>query len=426
MQDTGLSLQKSKQGLSLPSAHRPRVLQLTSLDCVVKTLLLKLMSGLRQEGFDVHVAAADMKGGIAEEIEGMGYPFHRIHFRRNLSPFNLIRSLAGMVRIMRRERFDIVHTHTPIAAFLGRMAARIAGVPVIFYTAHGFYFHQRMPWLTYHFYNKLELLAGRLATDFMFSQSMEDADTAVRSRIMSASDILHIGNGVNIEKFQPDLPLGDHCRKELGIDSNQVVITYMGRLVREKGILDLVKAFSVISESHHHCRLVIVGDNSTAGDRDTTTLDEMNEMIEDAGLKERIIMTGFRNDPERILAASDIFVLPSYREGLPRSICEAMACGVPVIATNIRGCREQVIDGHTGYLFPPGDVQALVGCLDELVNRQGNRLSMGKAGRKVAEEHFSETTVVERQLGVYRSFCRLEKETSQDHGEEAEMAGALD
>jgi glycosyltransferase involved in cell wall biosynthesis len=406
--------------------EKPKVLQLASLDCAVKTLLLKLMIQLRSEGFSVHAAAGDMKQGIAEEIEEMGFPFHRTSFQRNLSPLNLMKSLKNMVQIMRRERFDIVHVHTPIAGFLGRLAARLAGVPIIFYTAHGFYFHQRMPRLKYHLYSTLELLVGHLATDFMFSQSMEDADTAVRNRIIPAPDILYIGNGVDLNRFQPDLALGDQCRKELGIETDDVVITYMGRLVREKGILDLIEAFSAIAEKHQNCKLLIVGDNSTAGDRDTNTQLKLNEMTTNPLLEDKIIMTGFRNDPERILTGSDIFVLPSYREGLPRSICEAMACGVPVVATNIRGCREQVIDDQTGYLFPPGDVQSLVGYLDELIVHRGKRLSMGKASRKLAEEQFSEAAVVERQVGIYRRYCVLRESDVAEEKINAELVGIID
>ncbi len=379
-----------------------RVLHVAAIDLAVKNLLLPLMKGLRDEGYDVECAAADLGNGSARAIREEGFVFNDLDMERTLSLSNLIGGFRSILALLSRKKFDIVHFHTPLASFVGRFAARMSGTPNIFCTAHGFYFHDRMPWQKRMFFELAEIAAGHGATDFLFCQSTEDADWALARRFLSPSRILHIGNGVDVRRFRPDISLSSTVRKELGLEPEATVITFMGRLVLEKGILDLGKAFTGIAGNCPGAVLLVAGDSKTAADRDSSTSGKLRQMITMNSMENRIRLIGFRNDPERILAASDIFVLPSYREGLPRSICEAMACGLPVIASNIRGCREEVTDGINGILFEPGSIKALERAMMTLVNDRGARMTMGKNALKTARAELDEDLVIKRQISVYR------------------------
>jgi len=186
----------------------------------------------------------------------------------------------------------------------------------------------------------------------------------------------------------------------LGIPSNGIVITYIGRIVKEKGVLDLLEAFSRIARHYNDVYLLLVGD-VLSSERDRETEQMIKDFLNLEKISNKIIMTGYREDISEILRITDIFVLPSYREGLPRSIIEAMAMSVPVIATNIRGCREEVIDGETGILVPPGDVEALTSAILKLYKDLELRERMGSNGRKKAEKEYDEKKVLEKEKRLF-------------------------
>jgi len=378
-----------------------RVLQVAGVDMAVKNLLIPLMISLRDQGFDVEAAANNISGA-REDIGSLGFEFHNLDMERNLSPVNVARSFVQIYSLLKRKSYDAVHLHTPLAAFIGRFAAKAAGVPVVLYTAHGFYFHEGMPGIKRRIFECLEYAAGRAVTDFLFCQSMEDTESALSLGFVHPSNILHIGNGVDFDRFRADIEYSAVVKRELGIPPGSVVITFMGRVVKEKGVTDLVEAFLRLSERHRDCVLLIAGDCDSAGDRDRKTIENIRRIANSPGSAGRIRLMGFRSDPEKILLGSDIFVLPSYREGLPRSICEAMSCGLPVIASNIRGCREQVTHGESGYLFPAGDIEKLTWFLEDLMKHRGKRIGMGRNGRIEAKQRFDERNVISRQIDIYK------------------------
>ncbi|MBD3178521.1 MAG: glycosyltransferase [Candidatus Latescibacteria bacterium] len=388
---------------------RPRVLQLAGSVIATRHLLIPLMRRLRDCGYIVEAAASGDNRQAVNDITEEGFRFHRIGIKRNISLLNLAGSFFRIYRLLKREDFDIVHLHTPIAAFVGRFAARLAGVEKIIYTAHGFYFHENMNPVLRLFHQFLEFMAGRLATDLLFCQSMEDAETARYLRFLNPDRIIWIGNGVDTGRFVPDISLGSGLRKEIGIAPGSTVITFIGRTVREKGIVDLIHSYSSIMARFSESVLVVVGDSKTAGDRPDGVIEMLKHFVESENLGKRIIFLGFRKDIHRIMAATDIFVLPSYREGFPRTICEAMSCGVPVIATDIRGCREAVDHSETGLLFNPGSRSELSKALEDLLTHRGIRIRMGENGRKKAERELSEKRVLETQLEIYNNLAPAER-----------------
>jgi glycosyltransferase involved in cell wall biosynthesis len=189
-------------------------------------------------------------------------------------------------------------------------------------------------------------------------------------------------------------------RKEFDFKARHRVVGFIGRIVREKGIEELIEAMAYVTSREPQARLLIVGD-TLASDGDTEAKEVVKKAILKYGLQDKVRFAGLRDDVPRLLTALDIFVLPSWREGMPRSIIEAMATGLPVVATDIRGCREEVVHGDTGLLVPPKDPRELGEAILSLVCDDSLARKMGKRGREVALDWFDEDAVIERQIEAY-------------------------
>jgi glycosyltransferase involved in cell wall biosynthesis len=263
----------------------------------------------------------------------------------------------------------------------------VAGVPRVAYTCHGFLFNQPGPWPRRAASFVMEFLAGRV-TDVFTTVSTEEAADA--RRLWIARRAVPVGNGRDPSVFRPDPASRAALRAALGVPDDTVVITAVSRLVRHKGYPELLAAMRDVP-----AELWVVGER-LASDHG----EDMAPYFEQAGLGERLRRLGYRADVAAVLAASDIFVLPSHFEGLPMSVIEAMLCGLPVVATGISGPREQVVDGRTGLLVPPAAVAPLAGALRRLAEDAGARRGMGDAGRARAVALYDEAVVVARTLDV--------------------------
>ncbi len=393
---------KKKPAPSVDAAGRTgrhiKILQLCAVDFTVYHFLLPLGIELSMD-YEVHFASAP--GPYSEKIQEKGFPFHPVPIKRSYDIISHAKSLAALKKLISRERYDIVHTHTPIAALIGRIASRLTRVPVTIYTAHGFYFHDRMPGWKRRIFISLEKL-GSAFTDFTFTQSLEDCEAAVSLGIARSDRILHIGNGVDLERFNPE-KLSERrkpVREAFGIGADQPLVCVIGRLVREKGYFELIEAFKTVVREVPGARLLVIG-GALESDHDNAE-SEIRKRVKDCGLDDAVRFLSFRGDVEEILCASDIFVLPSHREGMPRSILEAMAMGLPVIATDIRGAREEVRDGISGLLVNVGDSESLAAALVSLLRDPERRARMGRRGREIAVERFDEKSVIKKQTDVIR------------------------
>ncbi|MFC2081634.1 glycosyltransferase family 4 protein [Candidatus Bipolaricaulota bacterium] len=375
-----------------------KVLQLAAIDTTVRFLLLPLLERLTQEGFEVHVACTP--GPHLAAVVATGVSVHEISMARRIGTLRHLSSLVQLVRLMRRERFDIVHVHTPIAAVLGRVAAKLARVPVVIYTVHGFYFHERMSAWKRRLIIWVERLLGRQCTDLLLTVSKEDRDTAVAERIARADRVVWIGGGVDVDAFECDKRVS--LPEEFGIRPSQQVVGFIGRIVREKGVIELVRAMQLVLKQQPEALLLIVGE-TLGSDRDRGTRHALRQQIEEHGMADKVRFTGFRDDAARLIGGMDVFVLPSHREGLPQSILEAMASGVPVVATDIRGCREEVVDGETGFLVPVNDPDALAHAIERILTDASLAQRLGEAGRRRVEHCFRESGVLDRQMEAIRA-----------------------
>jgi glycosyltransferase involved in cell wall biosynthesis len=361
------------------------VIEITNVDFSLRHFLLPLMRGLRARGHEVIGACAD--GALLAEVRGEGFRVEALPLARSLSPVAQARAFVALYRFFRREKPDLVHAHMPISGFLARLAARAAGVPRVAYTCHGFLFNQPGPWWRRALSLAMEYLAGRV-TDVYLTVSQEEAADA--RRLYIAAGAVAVGNGRDPAMFHPDAAARASLRRGLGVAEDRVVVTAISRLVRHKGYPELLAAMRDVD-----AELWVVGER-LASDHG----EDMEPYFASSGLGSRLRRLGYRRDVAALLAASDIFVLPSHFEGLPMSIIEAMLCGLPVVATNIRGPREQVVDGETGFLVPPAQVPPLALALRLLAEDAPLRLRFGEAGRARAHALFCEETVVARTLDL--------------------------
>lgn len=370
-----------------------KVCQLCAVDFTLKTFLLPLVDGMRDRGWDVTAVCAD--GPQIAEMRSAGYRIETIPIARSMNPVLATQTVLALVRLFRGCRFDVLHAHTPVAALLGRIAARIAGIPLVVYTAHGFYFHDEMPRLKRLLFVMLERIGGRF-TDLLFSQSAEDAEDAVKEGIARRESVLAIGNGVDISRFDPaKVGVGDPVRASLGIPRDAFVVGMIGRLVKEKGVAEYLAAARILAARYPQAWFLLVGER-LASDHAGGVEAELAAAREALGA--RLVAPGLRSDIPELMAAMDLFCLPSWREGMPRTIIEAMMMSKPVLATDIRGAREEVVAEHTGLLVPSRSPDRLAAAMQRFVDDPDWGRRLGHAGRERALMLYDERKVVALQL----------------------------
>lgn len=378
-----------------------KILHLCAIGVTVDKLLRSQIDYLQSRGLEVHIACSPDQA--ASDLAVEGYTIQPVQIDREISPLKNLRSLVQLVQLMRRENYDLVHVHTPIAGVLGRTAAKLAGVPRIVYTAHGFPFHALLPPTQYQIYFRIEQFCARY-TDLIWTQSYEDWVNAPQLGLCPAAKVRHLNNGVDSQRFSRQRLNPDHqqrLRQSLGIADDAVVVGTIGRLTRQKGFAYLVEALALLMQDVPQVHGLVVGGELSTDPEPFQV--ELMQRAEDLGILDRITFTGFRDDTPELLGLMDMFTLPTYfGEGLPRSILEAMAMGLPIVTTNIRGCREAVIPYQNGLIVPPRDTLALRDALATLLADSHLRQRFGAASRQRIEVMFDETFVFQRLTDGYR------------------------
>ena len=363
-----------------------KVIEVTNVDFSLRHFLLPLMRAIRARGHEVIGACAE--GPLLDDVRAEGLRVVALPLERSFSAAAHLRAFRALVALFRAEKPDLVHAHMPISGFLARMAAKAAGVPRIAYTGHGFWFNvpgaapRRAAGLA------MEWLGGR-ATDVFMTVSAKEAADARRLRINRGA--VAVGNGRDPAVFHPSPSDRARIRNALGVPDEQVVAIAVSRLVRPKGYPELAQAMRDVPTTE----LWVAGERLMS-DRG----EDMEALLATSGLGTRLRMLGYRPDIPALLAASDIFVLPSYTEALPMTVIEAMLTGLPVIASDIEGPREQVVHGETGLLVPPRQAAPLAAALARLAADPALRARMGAAGRARAAELYDEARVLARTLDL--------------------------
>ena len=372
-----------------------KMLQVCAVDFTAYHMLGPLMRGSRRAGWDVEFACAD--GPFAEVLRKEGFVHRSVPMTRSPSPHRLITAAASLARQLRTGPPDLIHTHTPIGGVVGRAAALSWRGPVA-HTFHGLPFAERPGSASQHAFLAIERVLMR-RTQIFFSQARSDAQRAFAYGIARPADTVVIGNGVDVRRFRPDVTSRQEVRSALGLPDDAVVAITVARLVKEKGLLELADA-AIALASITRLHVLVVG-QALPSDRTSVTVELDRHPVAPA-LGSRWQRLGHRTDVDRLLQAADIFVLPTYREGLPRSVIEAMACGLAVVATDIPACRELVREGETGLLVPPRDAARLAEAIRLLAGAAELRTMMGQQAREIALEEHDEHKIVTTQLDRFR------------------------
>ncbi|MCA9629427.1 MAG: glycosyltransferase family 4 protein [Myxococcales bacterium] len=322
------------------------------------------------------------KFGADNEVQVTGVPM-----RRAFAPLSDLVAVARLVALMRRSRPDIVHAHTPKGGLLGMIAATIAGVPARIYHMRG------LPFVTAKGARRRILrMTERVATGLSkkticVSHSLREV--AIRERVASSHKLIVLasgsGNGVDAEfLFNPDRVCRhrERLRHELDMPVDSLVVGFVGRLVLDKGLRELAVVWRQLRENFPTARLLIVGPEE---ERDAAPLELLAEFDRDR----RVSRLGQRKDMPDLYAAMDVVVLPSHREGFPNVPLEAAAMGLPVVTTDVPGCRDAVEDGATGTLVPVGNVAALQRALEQYLRHATLRQVHGLAGRERVLREFN-------------------------------------
>jgi glycosyltransferase involved in cell wall biosynthesis len=394
-----------------------RIVHVSSVDLGIWFLRPQLQA-LVERGHTVHAFCGP--GPYLEPLTRMGVAVTPIEVSRTISPFADLRLLLQLVRLLRNGRYTILHAHTAKLEVVAQLAGRIAGVPVVLYTNHGFIFRSDMkPGMT-KFLRGMAKLGGRLA-DHVLSQSAEDIQVAVAEGIYPADKVSYLGNGIDIEGFDitayPD-PRRRAKKQEIGIPQDRAVVGMVGRYVWEKGYREFFEAAKTLVESGRPIHFLTVG-NALESERDPVDFAILREL----GIEDHVTVLRARNDMADLYSVMDVVVLPSYREGFPRTLMEAAAMSRPTVATDISGCREAVTHGETGFLVPVRDAAQLAARIATLLDDPTLAASFGASARALAEDRFDERRVVQRLLACYEELLerrpigggRLRREISENN-----------
>ena len=369
-----------------------KICQICAVDFTLKTFLLPLIDGLVSEGHEVISVCSD--GKHIKNMKERGYKIEVLSISRSMNIISHAKSTFNLYRFLKDNNFDIVHVHTPIAAMVGRLAAFFARTPMVVYTAHGFYFHEDMPAIKKHFFIFLEICFGFM-TDLLFTQSSEDAKSAIHYGIAPKEKVYAIGNGVDVQKFNPINIDLEGMRNSFNIPDDAYVIGMICRLVKEKGVEEFLEAAKIVHKKYKNCYFLLIGERQSH-DHAESVNDVINLTKET--IKDNLILTGYRTDTPELLNIMDLYVLPSWREGMPRSIIEAMMMSLPVLATDIRGSREEVIHNKTGLLVPIKSPDLLAESIMKFITNPLWSKELGLAGRQRAIQYYDEKEVIKLQL----------------------------
>ena len=359
-----------------------KIIEITNVDFSLRHFLLPLMRGMRARGHEVVGVCAD--GPLLAGVRAEGFRVETVPMMRSLSPLGNVRAWLALRRLIRAEAPDLIHAHAPISGFLARLAGWSLGHRRIAYTCHGYLFNQRGGLAKRALGFAVEWLGGRM-TDVYLTVSSADADDARRLGIFPAP--VAIGNGRDPARFRPDPVARARIRAELGVAEDRVVVVIVSRVVRDKGYVELLAAMRAVE-----AELWVVGMRLPS--------DRGEDLEPHFAAAPGVRRLGYRDDVAALLAAADIFVLPSYFEALPMSVIEAMLTGLPVVATDVRGPREQVVDGTTGALVALFDIPALAAALQSLAASPSLRAAQGEAGQQRALVRYDEARVVAQTLDL--------------------------
>lgn len=332
-------------------------------------------------------------GMLDDEARGLsGVEFHQVpSLVRPIQPAADLRALLGLTRLLRRLRPTIVHTHSSKAGILGRWAARLAGVPIIIHSIHGFGFTPGQQPLLQRLLIRLERTTGRFTTRFI-TVSEANRQRGIALGLFSGERCALIRSGVDLHLFRQTCVDVEKKKGDLGLEPDRPVIGMIAPLKPQKAPLDFVRLAALVHKVRPDAQFVEIGDGELRS--------EVEAEIERKGLQHVVHLLGWRRDIAEVLRCFDVLVLTSHWEGLPRVYLEALSSGVPVVGTNADGAAEVIRDGVNGFLVEPGNLSRMAKEVLGLLAAPELARTMGRQGQALAEE-FDIHQMVRRQEEEY-------------------------
>jgi len=349
----------------------------------LEKILTSIVLNLDKEKYNVSVWCLREGGFFANKLVKEGIDVKILHISTSRNPL----SIYKLYKLLKNCKFDIIHTHAYSAGTIGRMSAFLASIPVIISHNHSVYdYYNRY----YHFVERLL----SLITDRIICISDIVNRFANETQRINAKRLITIHNGIDSEHPVSEKRTSG-LRKELDIPVDHSVICTIAHMEEHKGIKYLLESASLLLQSRNNISFLLVGEGALK--------EELKILCADLKIEKNVIFAGERSDIPEILSLTDIFVLPSIREGLPLTILEAMACSKPVIATNVGGVPEVVKDRVSGILVPPKDPEALHSAMNELLGNREKLMKMGYNGKRVCNESFDSKTMIGKIEDLYDS-----------------------
>jgi glycosyltransferase involved in cell wall biosynthesis len=371
----------------------------TAYQSVITILDSKLQDLDKFDDLDVTAISSPAKAGDARSPAVRYIP---IEMARSIKPFADLKSIWQLYKAFKKEKFDVVHSHTAKAGFVAAIAAKIAGVPLICHTYHGLPFFGGQNGTVYHLYRFLEKLAC-LFRDYIFTQNKRDMPECIKL-IGSESKVTYEGNGVDVERVdkfaREQLP---EASKDYPCEGFRLAL--LSRLESVKRVGDFFVVADKLRQQGIKVSCVVAGMGPLE--------EKLRRQLAEMRLDDCVNMVGFTERPHGLIASSDVVVLCSEKEGIPRAVMEAMALQKPVVATDVLGTQELVVDGETGFLVPPGDLDAMAEKLRLLAESPELRAAMGTRGQNRVAEYFNETKIAEF---LYRFYVAHSQESMEQTG----------
>jgi glycosyltransferase involved in cell wall biosynthesis len=310
---------------------------------------------------------------------------------RDISPAYDLLALLELAKVLLAEKPAILHTHSSKAGILGRLAAVLAGVPVVVHTYHGFGFHDRQPALIKNFYVFLERLCARFTGTLVFV-SKANITYAVEHGIVNMQDAVLIHSGVNLAGL-PAKTDAAKLKMSAGVGMHKLLVVSVGNLKPQKNVADLIEAAALLLPTLPDARFVFIGDGPQRS--------KLEARAFALGLQDRFFFLGWRRDASEWLAAADVFAMTSLWEGLPRALVEAMKSGLPSVCYATDGVTDLLIDGQNGFAVAPGDVKDMARRLLQLLSDEPLRKRLGAAAAAAIGPEFDIDGMVRSQEALY-------------------------
>ncbi len=360
---------------------------ITAYNSVISILYSKLNALSKYSDLDVSVISSAPTGETTKES-----PVRHIsvEISRNIKPWSDLKSVWNLCSVLRREKFDIVHSHTAKAGFITAIAGTMARVPLIFHTYHGLPFFEGQRKGTFQIYRFLEKTACRFRSH-IFSQNKRDIRACI-DLMGSENKVTYEGNGVDVEFVEQQAQIQF---KEANNDypGRGIRLLSLGRLEPVKRIPDFLKVTNKLIKDGVEVSCVVAGGGILE--------EKLKSEVAESGLGDHVRMVGRSSRAFGLILACDIIILCSEKEGIPRSLMEAMALQKPVIATDVLGTQELVLNGETGYLIPLGDTDRIAEKIKLLIGNKELSAKMGAAGLERVKNEFNDKKIVESLHGFY-------------------------